>query len=72
MPSTTVSSNSEATPSLPSQIRERKFFTNNRDVVDLPKLIEVQLDSYRWFLEKGLRELFNEINPIVDYTGKRT
>lgn len=36
----------------------------------LPNLLEVQTSSYRWFLEKGLRELFDEISPIKDYTGK--
>ncbi|PIP29845.1 DNA-directed RNA polymerase subunit beta [Candidatus Jorgensenbacteria bacterium CG10_big_fil_rev_8_21_14_0_10_54_38] len=35
-----------------------------------PNLIELQLDSYRWFIERGLRELFNEISPISDHTGK--
>lgn len=39
-------------------------------MVSLPNLIEAQLDSYQWFLEKGLRELFDEINPINDFTGK--
>ena len=38
--------------------------------VELPHLIEVQLTSYKWFLDKGLRELFNEISPIKDYSGK--
>ena len=36
----------------------------------VPNLIELQLDSFRWFLEKGLRELFDEISPIKDFTGK--
>ncbi|MDP2587270.1 MAG: DNA-directed RNA polymerase subunit beta [bacterium] len=49
---------------------ERKFFSARRDATDLPNLIEVQLDSYRWFLEKGLRELFDELNPIEDFTKK--
>ncbi|MFO0704766.1 MAG: DNA-directed RNA polymerase subunit beta [Candidatus Andersenbacteria bacterium] len=48
----------------------RKFFSPSRDVSDLPNLIEIQLDSYRWFLEKGLRELFDELNPIEDFTQK--
>ena len=39
-------------------------------MVSLPNLIEGQLDAYQWFLEKGLRELFEEINPINDFTGK--
>ena len=39
-------------------------------MVSLPDLIEVQTDSYQWFWEKGLKELFSEINPIVDFTSK--
>ncbi len=38
--------------------------------MSLPNLIEAQVDSYRWFLEKGFRELLDEINPIPDFTGK--
>src|SRR5439155_1297284 len=36
----------------------------------IPNLIELQLDSFHWFVEKGLRELFDEISPIKDFTGK--
>jgi DNA-directed RNA polymerase subunit beta len=49
---------------------KRAFFSARHDTIDLPKLIEIQLDSYRWFMEKGLRELFDEINPIEDFTSK--
>lgn len=48
----------------------RKFFSKQHEVSLLPNLIEVQLNSYRWFLEKGLKELLGEINPIRDFTGK--
>src|SRR3989344_1222703 len=48
----------------------RKFFTSFREVMDMPHLIEAQLSSYKWFLEKGLKELFEEINSIKDFTGK--
>jgi DNA-directed RNA polymerase subunit beta len=37
---------------------------------EIPNLIELQLDSFAWFIEKGLRELFDEISPIKDFTGK--
>ena len=37
---------------------------------EIPNLIELQLDSFAWFVEKGLRELFDEISPIKDFTGK--
>ncbi len=39
-------------------------------MVNLPNLIEVQLNSYKWFFDRGLKELLNEINPIRDFTGK--
>src|SRR3989338_9643466 len=38
--------------------------------VNLPHLIEAQLSSYQWFIRKGLKELFDEISPIKDYSGK--
>ena len=38
-------------------------------VVDIPNLVELQLDSYRWFLEEGLKELFDSFSPIYDFTG---
>ncbi len=48
----------------------RKFFTKDHETKLLPNLIEVQLDSYKWFLEKGLKELLGEVTPIRDFTGK--
>jgi DNA-directed RNA polymerase subunit beta len=48
----------------------RKFFTSSHETALLPNLIEVQLISYKWFVEKGLMELLAEINPIRDFTGK--
>ena len=49
----------------------RKFFTKQlHETQLLPNLIEVQLNSYKWFVEKGLKELLGEINPIRDFTGK--
>ena len=38
------------------------------EVLPIPNLIELQLDSFKWFIEKGLRELFDEISPIKDFT----
>src|SRR5436305_14036653 len=40
-----------------------------RHVVDIPNLVELQLNSYRWFLEEGLHELFESFSPIYDFTG---
>jgi DNA-directed RNA polymerase subunit beta len=48
----------------------RKFFTHRHETALLPNLIEVQLNPYKWFLEKGLKELLKEVNPIRDFTGK--
>src|SRR3954471_1705042 len=48
----------------------RKFFMPHHETKLLPNLIEVQLNSYKWFLDKGLKELLGEINPIRDFTGK--
>ncbi len=48
-----------------------KYFSNYpKKLYPLPNLVELQLNSYKLFLEKGLRELFDEISPIVDYGGK--
>lgn len=41
-------------------------------VVDVPNLVELQLNSYRWFLEEGLRELFESFSPITDFTGNHS
>jgi len=52
-----------------SSLSKRRFL-KDQVLVSLPNLIEIQLDSYEWFWEKGLRELFDEINPITDFAGK--
>ncbi|HHW46543.1 MAG TPA: DNA-directed RNA polymerase subunit beta [Clostridiales bacterium] len=44
-------------------------FSKNNEVIDVPNLIKVQKDSYRWFLEEGLKEVFKEVSSITDYTG---
>jgi len=41
-------------------------------VVDVPNLVQLQLDSYRWFLEEGLKELFDSFSPITDFTGNHS
>jgi DNA-directed RNA polymerase subunit beta len=53
---------------MPKQPR-RKSYARIPDVLPLPNLIQVQLDSYQWFLEEGLRELFDEISPIESFNG---
>ena len=52
-----------------SSLSKRKFF-KTMSMVSLPNLIESQTDSYDWFLEKGLKELLQEVNPITDFTEK--
>ncbi|QAT41409.1 DNA-directed RNA polymerase subunit beta [Clostridium sp. JN-9] len=49
--------------------RTRMNFSKLKEVAEMPNLIEVQLDSYDWFLKEGLQEVFDDINPIQDYTG---
>ena len=49
--------------------RTRMSFSRIKEVADMPNLIELQLDSYQWFLNEGLHEVFEDVNPIVDYTG---
>ena len=49
---------------------ERKFFTPIRDAMPMPDLIESQKASYDWFFKHGIRELFDEISPITDFTGR--
>ncbi len=50
---------------------ERKSFAKLPEVLQIPNLIKVQLDSFRWFQEEGLRELLEEMSPILDFTGNR-
>ncbi|UOO38451.1 DNA-directed RNA polymerase subunit beta [Oscillospiraceae bacterium CM] len=47
----------------------RKSFAKSEEVKDMPNLLEVQKDSYKWFLETGLREVFRDVAAITDYTG---
>jgi DNA-directed RNA polymerase subunit beta len=49
--------------------RTRMSFSKLKEVGDMPNLIEVQLDSYNWFLKEGLQEVFDDVNPIQDYTA---
>ncbi|MGH2407716.1 MAG: DNA-directed RNA polymerase subunit beta [Candidatus Limnocylindrales bacterium] len=58
-------------PSMRSPLApERKRYARIPEVHPIPDLIELQLDSFRWFIEHGLRELFEEISPIQDFTGR--
>jgi len=55
----------------PSASAGRKSFSHLPQILEVPNLIEVQLNSFRWFQEKGLKQLFEEISPIKDFTGNR-
>ena len=48
----------------------RKSFSKSTEVMPMPDLIEIQTDSYKWFLREGLAELFDEINPVADFIGR--
>ena len=47
----------------------RMSYARQKEVLDMPNLIEVQKDSYQWFLDEGLKEVFDDISPITDYSG---
>ncbi len=48
----------------------RMSYSRQKEVLEMPNLIEVQKNSYRWFLEAGLKEVFEDISPIADYSGQ--
>ena len=60
-----------------NRIRPKKFgnnvrmsYSRQKEVLEMPNLIEVQKNSYQWFLDEGLNEAFNDISPIGDYSGR--
>ena len=50
--------------------RTRRSYARIKEVLDLPNLIEIQTNSYQWFLDEGLKEMFDDIMPIDDFQGK--
>ena len=48
----------------------RMSYSRQKEVLEMPDLIEVQKDSYQWFLKEGLKEVFDDISPIEDYSGQ--
>ncbi len=50
--------------------RTSRSYSRIKEVLDLPNLIEIQTNSYNWFMDKGIREMFNDIMPIDDFQGK--
>ncbi|MDO4978303.1 MAG: DNA-directed RNA polymerase subunit beta [Eubacteriales bacterium] len=55
---------------IPGSKNIRMSYARQKDVLDMPNLIEVQKDSYQWFLTDGLKEVFEDISPITDYSNK--
>ena len=58
------------TQTVDKKIVARQFFNAQQEVMPMPELIEIQKDSYKWFLDEGLAELFEEINPVTDFIGR--
>jgi len=56
---------------MPKAHATRLHLNKQKDLLPLPNLIQIQLDSYNWFIKEGLTELFEEISPIEDFTGKK-
>ncbi len=52
-----------------SNIRKRLSFAKISEIIDVPHLLSIQIDSYQWLLKEGLAEVFDEISPIEDFTG---
>ncbi len=49
--------------------RQRRSYARIKEVLELPDLIEIQTSSYKWFLDEGIREMFQDISPVEDFTG---
>ena len=47
----------------------RMSYARRKEVLEMPNLIEIQKNSYKWFLDEGLKEVFDDISPISDYSG---
>src|SRR5207247_1970246 len=61
---------SAVAPPAPIDGASRQSFARIPEIQRVPNLIQIQRDSFRWFLSEGLRELFAEISPISDFTGR--
>ncbi|MFH1789938.1 MAG: DNA-directed RNA polymerase subunit beta [bacterium] len=54
----------------PIKSNERKYFTSSQPAMPMPDLVEVQKDSYDWFLKNGIKDLFDEVSPMTDFSGR--
>ncbi len=59
----------QGSPVTTSGLRQRRTFAKIPEILEVPNLIAIQRDSFKWFLEEGLRETFSDISPIEDFTG---
>ena len=50
-------------------LTKRHSFAKIDEVMEMPNLIEIQRNSYKWVMEEGLKETFSEVSPITDFTG---
>ncbi|OGB74457.1 DNA-directed RNA polymerase subunit beta [candidate division Kazan bacterium RBG_13_50_9] len=57
-------------PTTDNSTFDNKWYVSARDAIDLPNLNSLQIESYNWFLKEGLKDLFDEISPVEDLTGK--
>ena len=55
---------------IPGSKNIRMSYSRQKEVLEMPNLIEVQKNSYNWFLTDGLKEAFRDISPITDYSGQ--
>ncbi len=56
--------------SLSTTPKPRTSFSKLKQILEVPNLIDIQVKSFNWFLEEGLKETIQDISPIEDYTGK--
>ena len=47
----------------------RKSYSKHPEILQMPNMLKIQKDSYQWFLDEGLREVFRDVDTITDYTG---
>ena len=48
----------------------RKSYAKYQEILDMPNMLKIQKDSYQWFLDEGLREVFKDVGSITDFSGK--
>ena len=59
----------DTSPVVSAGLRQRRTFAKIPEILEVPNLIAIQRDSFQWFLEEGLKETFQDISPVEDFTG---